>query len=580
MMLFHHTNAPSATGKKNHSLNAALRRAFTITELVIVIAVIAILAAVLIPTFTSLVNRANESADIQTVKNLNTILSSNEAMGDRADTIDEALQQALDGGYKVENLTPTGDGYDIVWDATNNRFALVDGENKKIYGDALTPETISGQEYWKITDDMSKTDSNFSWYLTEDALNSDDGTTETVEITSSTNLNLSAYTNLKDVTISDTATGTINLTTNSEDVNISLGATTASTATVNLYGTAGTIGIQNQNGTMTGGQYGMNSLHIYGTVDKIFINTGKIIAMPGCSIGTIIATNPISNNSLSIVLETGCSVNNIGTTNFENLPYGVKKPLQDAITGDTSSTTIIVDRLLLTNIYTQGIGTADDPYIITKSSQISSITNMNFGYDYYLNGNTAYFKLGTDIELTARYATVIPSMNLDLAGHTITVKVKDTETVASAFLVQSGNKLTIEDSVGTGSIIMPTSYEEDGTVGYIFDVIGTSSLNINSGNFVAGMTVAQGEADSSIVVNGGTFSTLVPYTNNIYYVLNKIDGSAAQIVVNGGRFKNFDPANAKTDPTETSTPVSYLGSGCTSTQDDSIAGETWWVVTK
>lgn len=580
MMLFHHTNAPSATGKKNHSLNAALRRAFTITELVIVIAVIAILAAVLIPTFTSLVNRANESADIQTVKNLNTILSSNEAMGDRADTIDEALQQALDGGYKVENLTPTGDGYDIVWDATNNRFALVDGENKKIYGDALTPETISGQEYWKITDDMSKTDSNFSWYLTEDALNSDDGTTETVEITSSTNLNLSAYTNLKDVTISDTATGTINLTTNSEDVNISLGATTASTATVNLYGTAGTIGIQNQNGTMTGGQYGMNSLHIYGTVDKIFINTGKIIAMPGCSIGTIIATNPISNNSLSIVLETGCSVNNIGTTNFENLPYGVKKPLQDAITGDTSSTTIIVDRLLLTNIYTQGIGTADDPYIITKSSQISSITNMNFGYDYYLNGNTAYFKLGTDIELTARYATVIPSMNLDLAGHTITVKVKDTETVASAFLVQSGNKLTIEDSVGTGSIIMPTSYEEDGTVGYIFDVIGSSSLNINSGNFVAGMTVAQGEADSSIVVNGGTFSTLVPYTNNIYYVLNKIDGSAAQIVVNGGRFKNFDPANAKTDPTETSTPVSYLGSGCTSTQDDSIAGETWWVVTK
>lgn len=580
MMLFHHTNAPSATGKKNHSLNAALRRAFTITELVIVIAVIAILAAVLIPTFTSLVNRANESADIQTVKNLNTILSSNEAMGDRADTIDEALQQALDGGYKVENLTPTGDGYDIVWDATNNRFALVDGENKKVYGDALTPETISGQEYWKITDDMSKTDSNFSWYLTEDALNSDDGTTETVEITSSTNLNLSAYTNLKGVTISDTATGTINLTTNSEDVNISLGATTASTATVNLYGTAGTIGIQNQNGTMTGGQYGMNSLHIYGTVDKIFINTGKIIAMPGCSIGTIIATNPISNNSLSIVLETGCSVNNIGTTNFENLPYGVKKPLQDAITGDTSSTTIIVDRLLLTNIYTQGIGTADDPYIITKSSQISSITNMNFGYDYYLNGNTAYFKLGTDIELTARYATVIPSMNLDLAGHTITVKVKDTETVASAFLVQSGNKLTIEDSVGTGSIIMPTSYEEDGTVGYIFDVIGTSSLTINSGNFVAGMTVAQGEADSSIVVNGGTFSTLVPYTNNIYYVLNKIDGSAAQIVVNGGRFKNFDPANAKTDPTETSTPVSYLGSGCTSTQDDSIAGETWWVVTK
>lgn len=41
------------------------RKGFTITELVIVIAVIAILAAVLIPTFTSIINKANDSADLQ-----------------------------------------------------------------------------------------------------------------------------------------------------------------------------------------------------------------------------------------------------------------------------------------------------------------------------------------------------------------------------------------------------------------------------------------------------------------------------------------------------------------------------------
>ncbi len=43
------------------------RKGFTIVELVIVIAVIAILAAVLIPTFVNIVNKANESADIQAV---------------------------------------------------------------------------------------------------------------------------------------------------------------------------------------------------------------------------------------------------------------------------------------------------------------------------------------------------------------------------------------------------------------------------------------------------------------------------------------------------------------------------------
>lgn len=44
------------------------KRGFTITELVIVIAVIAILAAVLIPTFSNVIKRANESAAMQEAK--------------------------------------------------------------------------------------------------------------------------------------------------------------------------------------------------------------------------------------------------------------------------------------------------------------------------------------------------------------------------------------------------------------------------------------------------------------------------------------------------------------------------------
>ena len=41
------------------------KKGFTLVELVIVIAVIAILAAVLIPTFTSVIHRANQSASLQ-----------------------------------------------------------------------------------------------------------------------------------------------------------------------------------------------------------------------------------------------------------------------------------------------------------------------------------------------------------------------------------------------------------------------------------------------------------------------------------------------------------------------------------
>ena len=46
------------------------RKGFTTVELVIVIAVIAILATVLIPTFSTLINDANESAALQEANNI------------------------------------------------------------------------------------------------------------------------------------------------------------------------------------------------------------------------------------------------------------------------------------------------------------------------------------------------------------------------------------------------------------------------------------------------------------------------------------------------------------------------------
>ena len=49
------------------------RKGFTIVELVIVIAVIAILAGVLIPTFSGIVTRAQESSALQEVKNAYTV---------------------------------------------------------------------------------------------------------------------------------------------------------------------------------------------------------------------------------------------------------------------------------------------------------------------------------------------------------------------------------------------------------------------------------------------------------------------------------------------------------------------------
>lgn len=108
--------------KRNH------KKGFTITELVIVIVVIAILAAVLIPTFASLIKKANVSADTQLAKNLNTALAMAEAGGEEIDEFSEVLTAARNAGYIISNLNPTAENCYFVWESETNQFLLVDGE--------------------------------------------------------------------------------------------------------------------------------------------------------------------------------------------------------------------------------------------------------------------------------------------------------------------------------------------------------------------------------------------------------------------------------------------------------------------
>ena len=71
------------------------RRAFTITELVIVIAVIAILAAVLIPTFANVIENSKRSHDEQYVREMNVALNSYTVRNGEAPADYEELMLAL-----------------------------------------------------------------------------------------------------------------------------------------------------------------------------------------------------------------------------------------------------------------------------------------------------------------------------------------------------------------------------------------------------------------------------------------------------------------------------------------------------
>lgn len=105
------------------------KKGFTITELVIVIAVIAILTAVMIPTISSLVKKANMSADQQAARQMNTVLSTEM----NVDTLEEAIDVLAESGYNAEDsLIPISKDHSFYWYKTYNTVVIVNTKDNVV----------------------------------------------------------------------------------------------------------------------------------------------------------------------------------------------------------------------------------------------------------------------------------------------------------------------------------------------------------------------------------------------------------------------------------------------------------------
>ena len=108
------------------------KKGFTIVELVIVIAVIAILAAVLIPTFSSLIQRARLSADTQAVREMNVALANDEKLHGKPQDIEQAMQVLANAGYNSKNWVCLTEGYQVFWDKEENQCVLYNASTARI----------------------------------------------------------------------------------------------------------------------------------------------------------------------------------------------------------------------------------------------------------------------------------------------------------------------------------------------------------------------------------------------------------------------------------------------------------------
>ena len=125
------------------------RSAFTIVELVIVIAVIAILSAVLIPTFGSIIESANKAVDTQLVAQINTVLAIEDVLGGGVNDAVEIQKVVKENGLKLQTKSK---GQYIWYDIENKRVVLggldengivLDSEEPTAALDANGPALIS-----------------------------------------------------------------------------------------------------------------------------------------------------------------------------------------------------------------------------------------------------------------------------------------------------------------------------------------------------------------------------------------------------------------------------------------------------
>ena len=115
------------------------KRGFTIIELTIVVSVIAILSAVLIPTFSGVIKRANLSADEQAVRAINLEL----AGADDSDlanlaSVEEYLNEL---GLTINDYKPVSKNYKFAYAPSLKKVVLVDSNNKVVY-----PKEYANQE--------------------------------------------------------------------------------------------------------------------------------------------------------------------------------------------------------------------------------------------------------------------------------------------------------------------------------------------------------------------------------------------------------------------------------------------------
>ena len=296
-----------------------LKKGFTLVELVIVIAVIAVLAAVLIPTFSGIIQRSKISADTQLATQLNT-------MAQAAGTLEEFVDAVeADDKLSVNSLVPQAAGHKFLWveKATSHSIIYVDGNFNPI-GEGIPEDALTDAKLWTVVTAANQiitnpkmvvnyflgVDSNQNFVLTNLA------SFDTGDNVLSGNLSITDATSSKTANVDGNFAGKVTI--------------NAPSATINQNGSVEELEVKAVAG---------NSLHVNGFVKTLNLEKGKLELANTAYVSTLtVKTADAKVVNAGVVGTLGAEGVTISTTNFENA-NGTVLAAADNLS-DTEKTTV------------------------------------------------------------------------------------------------------------------------------------------------------------------------------------------------------------------------------------------------
>ena len=532
--------------------------------MVIVIAVIAILAAVLIPTFTGIIKKANISADTQLVRNLNTALAEDKAINGEHKTMQSALDAAVEGGYIVARINAKATGNEILWDSVADAFCYLNDGKVEYTPDVTGEKAKDTEQYklWKIDSVPSKVFSTYLYNIGETTTFNDVKTGIDVGNETVTSITYVGNDSAQDVVIR----------TNSINTKLTINAPQDDIKHVGLVGDVIIEAVASTSYVEAGKVNGYISLQ-----------RGNLVLSPAAEVFAVVV-EPVDGAIVSVDFQQGASLEMIATTVALDSAMVAKLPtnLQEAAERPVSEPEELEQIKTGASLFAGGKGTESEPFLISNREELQNISKLSWTYYAYgayygypgftqmnwadacafadtFNTSSAYYKIKdgiTTIDGGNNWSSIYLDGNFDGNGVTFTnlkgslfKRVENDESiiVLSNFTVQSSqdkifgsHAAAVVDATSqsiefnnvnvTGTIIgySVASYigkiYGDGETSYVFNNSISTALLIGYGEYASGFIGYSNLGDNysgakpiSLTLNDSYFIGTLYSSANYYY---------------------------------------------------------------